>query len=235
VRGSQQGWYARPLLPDPARRPAAIVLACALLIVAGGAVFVHDGYADPLDRWVGLWAAALLEGHAEALRLVSDLGQKVEVIVIIVVICLACLAVRRVNGAVLAAVSAPAASVATEKVLKPLAGHLYAYASYPSGHATASFALIATTAVLLARSPSGRAPCTLRVAIVATAVLAGCAISLAMIGLGDHHFIDTVGGAAVGIAAVLTVTFLLDLPVSRSLLGLAFPTRRPPPPPAPST
>ena len=224
---SRPDQYARPLLSDPARRPAAIVLACALLILAGGVVLVHDEYADPLDRRVDLWAAAHLDGHGEALRLISDLGQKVEVIVIIAVICLACLAMRRVNGAVLAAVSAPAASVATEKVLKPLAGHLYLYSTYPSGHTTASFALIATTAVLLAGSPIGRTLRTLRVAIVATAVLVGCAISLAVIGLGDHHFIDTVGGAAVGIAVVLTVTFLLDLPVSRSVLGLARSTRRP--------
>lgn len=230
---SRQGKHVRPLLSAPARRPAGIVLGCAVLILAGGAVFVHDEYADPLDRTVGLWAAARLARYGETLRLVSDLGQKVEVIVITMVICLACLAVRRVNGAVLAAVSAPAASVATEKVLKPLAGHLYPYASYPSGHTTGFFALIATTAVLLAAPPSGKAPRTLRVAIVVTAVLVGCAISLAVIGLGDHHFIDTVGGAAVGITVVLITTFLLDLPVTRSLLGLAWPARRPPTPDAP--
>lgn len=227
---SRQGQYARPLLPDPARRLAVIVLVGALLILAGGAVLVHDEYADPLDRSVGLWAAARLDGQGGALRLVSDLGQKAEVIIIIAIICLACLAMRRVNGAVLAAVSAPAASVVTEKVLKPLAGHLYLYASYPSGHTTGSFALIATTAVLLARRPAGKARRAWRIAIVATAVFIGCAISLAVIGLGDHHFIDTVGGAAVGIAVVLTLTLLLDLPVSRSLLGLAGPGRRPPVP-----
>jgi membrane-associated phospholipid phosphatase len=210
-----------PLLSGQARRPAAIVLACALLVLAGGAVLVHDQYADPLDRHVAEWAAARLNGHREALRLVSDLGQKVEVIVIIAALVVACLAVRRVNGAVLAAVSAPAAAVATEKVLKPLAGHLYAYAGYPSGHTTSFFALIATTAVLLARPPSGRSRRAVRIAIVAIAVLIGCAISLAVIALGDHHFIDTVGGAAVGVAVVVAVTFLLDLPISRSLLALA--------------
>jgi membrane-associated phospholipid phosphatase len=212
---------AQPLLSAPARRLAGIVLGCAVLLLAGGAVFVHDQYADPLDRQVGLWAATRLSPHGEALRLVSDLGQKVEVIVVVAVMVLACLAARRVNGAVLAAVSAPAASVATEKVLKPLASHLYAYAGYPSGHTTSSFALIATAAVLLASPPGGTSRRAWRVVIVAIAVLIGCAISLAVIGLGDHHFTDTVGGAAVGVGVVLAATFLLDLPVSRSLLGRA--------------
>jgi membrane-associated phospholipid phosphatase len=220
------GPRAQPLLPDRARRPAAVVLACAVLILAAGAVLVHDQYADPLDRHLDAWAAARLAGHSETLRIVSDLGQKAAVIVIIAVLCLACLATRRLNGAVLAAVGAPAASVATEKVLKPLAGHLYPYASYPSGHTTSFFALIATAAVLLAGPPASRVRAALRIAIIAIAVLIGCAIGLAVVALGDHHVIDTVGGAAAGTAVVLTGTFLLDLPVSRSLLGLAWPTRQ---------
>jgi membrane-associated phospholipid phosphatase len=228
---SRQRQYARPLLSAQARRPAAIALGCAVLILAAGAVLVHDQYADPLDGRVGVWAATRLAGHSKTLQLVADLGQKVEVIVIIAVICLACLAARRVNGAVLAVIGAPAASVATEKVLKPLAGHLYSYSTYPSGHTTSFFALIATTAVLLAGPPSGktpRMPRALRVTIVAAAVFVGCAIGIAVIGLGDHHFTDTVGGAAVGIAVVLTATFLLDLPFCRILLGLTWLARRPP-------
>ena len=210
---------ARPLLSAPARRLAGIVLACAVLLLAGGAVFVHEQYADPLDRQVGLWAAARLAGYGGAVRLGSDLGQKADILVISAVLVVACLAARRVNGAVLATVSAPAASVATDKVLKPLAGHLYTYATYPSGHTTAFFALVATTAVLLAARPAGPARRALRFTIVIAAVMIGCAMSLAVIGSGDHRPIDTVGGAAVGISVVLIGAFLLDLPVSRSLLG----------------
>jgi len=225
---TRQRRYARPLLSAGARRPAAVVFACAVLVLAGGAVLVHDQYADPLDRWVSESVVTRLAGHGKTLQLVSDLGQKAAVIVIIAVICLACLAARRLNGVVLAAASAPTASVATEKVLKPLAAHLYPYASYPSGHTTSVFALVATIAVLLAGPPSGNTPRILRVTIVAAAVLVGCAVGLAVIGLGDHRFIDTVGGAAVGIAIVLTGTFLLDVPVIRSLLAPAWPARLPP-------
>jgi len=228
VTHPRQRRYARPLLSVGARRPAAVVLACAMLVLAGGAVLVHDQYADPLDRWVSESAATRLAGHGKTLQLVSDLGQKADVIVIIAIICLACLAARRANGAVLAAIGAPAASVATEKVLKPLAGHLYMYASYPSGHTTSFFALIATAAVLLAGPPAGRVRAALRIAIIVIAVLIGGAIGLAVVALGDHHVIDTVGGAAAGTAVVLVGTFLLDLPVSRSLLGFAWLTRQAP-------
>ena len=210
----------RPLLPTSTRRPAALVLGGAVLALAAGALCVHDKYADPLDRRVGSWVAGRLGGHGRSLQLVADLGQKVQVIVIVAAMIAACVAVRRVNGAVFAAASTPAAAIATEKVLKPLAGHLYSYASYPSGHATSIFALVATAAVLLAGPPARIRPA-LRIVIVAVAVLIGCAVSVAVIGLGDHHLIDTIGGAAVGIAVVLAAAFLLDLPVSQRLLGPA--------------
>jgi membrane-associated phospholipid phosphatase len=214
-----------PLLPPPARRLAVIVLCSAVAVLAGGAVLVHGQYSDPLDRRVDLWAMAHLGGHGEALHLVADLGQKVGVTVIIAVICVACLAARRANGAVLAVVGAPVAAVVTEKILKPLAGHLYVNASYPSGHTTSFFALITTVAVLLTGAPASKVRPAVRIAIVATGVLIGCAIGLAVIALGDHRFIDTVGGAAVGIAVVLLVTLLLDLPAGRRLLGLVWPAR----------
>ena len=221
------GWQPRnvsPLLPPAARRLAIILLCSAVLVLAAGAVLVHDQYADPLDRRVDWWAMAHLGGHGEALHLVSDLGQKAGVTVIIAIVFLACLAARRANGAVLAVVGTPAAAVVTEKALKPLTGHLYLNASYPSGHTTSFFALITTVAVLLTGTPASKVRPAVRIAIVATGVLIGCAIGLAVIALGDHRLIDTVGGAAVGIAVVVIVTLLLDLPASRRLLGLPWPT-----------
>jgi membrane-associated phospholipid phosphatase len=185
---------------------------------------VHAQYGDPVDRWASAWAASHLGDYTGLFRLLADLGQKIEVIVIITAMIVACLAAGRVNGAVLAAVSTPAAAVATEKVLKPVASHLAPYASYPSGHTTSVFALIATASVLLAwpARTSGRPA--LWLAILAVAVLAGCAVCLAVVGLGEHHVIDTVGGAAVGVAVVLTAALIIDLPVSRRLLRLRAPS-----------
>jgi len=224
----QRSEYGFPLLPAPARRPAGIVLGCALLVVAAGAELVHGQYDDPLDRRVDPWVIARLGGHSEALRLVSDLGEKAEMIVIIAVMSLACLTARRLNGAVLAAVGAPAASVATEKVLKPLADHLYLYSTYPSGHTTSVFALVSTAAVLMTGPPTSRVRPPARIAIVATAALIACAVALAEVALDDHRFTDTVGGAAVGIAVVLMATFVLDLPASRRLLPHAWLAQRAP-------
>jgi len=220
-RGQRQD--AQPLLPTPARRPAATVVGCAVLILASGTACVHEKYADPLDSRVDLWATAHLGEHGAALRLIADVAQRYEVIVIISIMFLACLAMRRLNGAVLAAIGTPAAALLTEWLLKPLATHVYLGASYPSGHTTTAFALSTTTAVLLASppgSPGKRARPALRIAIVATTALIGCAIGLSVVALGDHRFIDTVGGAAVGVAVVLTGTFLLDLPACRRILSL---------------
>jgi membrane-associated phospholipid phosphatase len=218
--GSRQD--PRPLLPASTRRIASIVLAAALLILVGGTLLVLDKYSDPLDRHVDGWATAHLSGYGAELRLVAELGQKTATIVMIAIMLLACLAARRLNGAVLAAVGAPAASVITEKLLKPLAGHLYSYASYPSGHTTSFFAVIATAAILLSGTSASRIRSVGRIAIVVAAVLAGCAVAIAVIGLSEHHFIDTVGGAAAGTAVVLMATFLLDLPASRRLLSLTW-------------
>lgn len=203
---------ARPLLPAEARCPAGLVLGCAALILAAGAVFVRDQYADPLDQRSDSWATSHLGQHSRALQLVADLGQKVQVVVIIAIVVVMCLAARRFNGAVLAAVSTPAAAVATEKVLKPLADHLYPYATYPSGHATSVFAMITTAALLLADPAAARVRPGVRIAIIAVAVLIGCAVSIAVVGLGEHRVIDTVGGAATGITVVLIAAFLFDLP-----------------------
>jgi membrane-associated phospholipid phosphatase len=209
-----------PLLPARARRPVGLVLAVAALTLAVGALFVHAQYSDPLDRWASSWAGSHLGGYSGQLRLVADLGQKVDVIVIIAAMILACLAAGRVNGAVLAAIATPTAAVATEKVLKPMASHLAPFATYPSGHATSVFALIATLAVLLAWPARARGQLALWFAVLAATVLVGCGVCLAVIGLGEHHLIDTVGGAAVGVAVVLTAAFVIDLPASRRLLRL---------------
>ena len=90
-----------------------------------------------------------------------------------------------------------------------------------SRNTTSFFALIVAAAALLAGRPGGRARPIMRIAPIAIAVVIGCAVGLAVVSLGDHRFIDTVGGAAVRIAVALTATFLLDLPPSRSLFGLA--------------
>jgi len=117
----------------------------------------------------------------------------------------------RPRGAVFAAVSVTAAVLLTERVLKPLIdrtaqGHL----EFPSGHATATFALAAVCAVLLAAPPRLRLPGAFRLCLALAAILIAGAVATAVIALGYHYFTDTVGGAAVGTAVVLATAFIVD-------------------------
>jgi membrane-associated phospholipid phosphatase len=213
------------LLPASARRTASIVLVCSALITAvGGYACARGAYGDPIDGPVDSWMVTHLGSHGHVLQLAADLGQPLQVAVVTIVLILACLAGRQLNGAVLAAISVPVAGLLTEDVLKPLVNE--SYAAYPSGRTTGAFALIAIISVLLAQPSRWMPHRDRRIAVVAAAVLIGCAVCVATVGLGDHHFTDTVGGAAVGTGVVLTATFLLDLPVVRSLLALAYPGLR---------
>ncbi len=197
---------------------------CALVTAVGGYVCARGTYGDPLDGPIDSWIIAHLGSYRRELQLAADLGQRDQVVVMTSALILTCLAVRRVNIALLAAISVPAAGVLTEKVLKPLVHE--AGAAYPSGRTTEAFALIAILAVLLAHPSESKRRSGWRIAVAATALLVGCAVCVATVGLNDHRFTDTVGGAAVGIGVVLTVTFLLDLPVVRNLLALAYPSLR---------
>lgn len=213
------------LLPASARRRAGIVLAgCAFVTAVGGYVCSRGRYGDPLDGPIDAWIIAHLGEYGRALQLAVDIGQPAQVAVLTTILILACLTARRINGAILAALSVPVAGVLTEKVLKPLVHE--SYAAYPSGRATGAFALITIVAVLLARPSRSTLQSGWRLSVVAASLLVGCAVCVAAVGLNDHHFTDTVGGAAVGTGVVLTTTFLLDLPVVRNKLALAYASLR---------
>ncbi len=196
----------------------------ALVTAVGGYLCASGRYGDPLDRPIDSWIIVHLGRQGRVLQLAADLGQPAQVIVMTTALILTCLAAHRVNGAVLAAISVPAAGGLTEKVLKPLVHE--SYSAYPSGRTTGAFALIAIMAVLMARPSRWRPGRAWRVALATTAGVVGCAVCVATVGLNDHHFTDTVGGAAVGTGVVLAAALLLDLPGVRKLLALAHPSRR---------
>jgi membrane-associated phospholipid phosphatase len=108
-----------------------------------------------------------------------------------------------------------------ERVLKPAFGRTYGgNLTYPSGHATALFAIAATSAVLLAPTRPGNFRA-LRIAIPVMMSLVGCAVAAGVIGLRWHYFTDTVAGAAVGVLTVCGLSLVLDLPVVRSYFARA--------------
>jgi undecaprenyl-diphosphatase len=157
------------------------------------------------------WIQAGFGRYPWLLTVLPGLGDKVPVAMMTGALVVACLVTRRWSGAVLAGVAVLASVIITEKILKPVTGLISdGWHSFPSGHATATFALAAICAVLLAGPSRPPLPAALRLLLVLAAVLVAGAVSAAMVALAAHEFTDAVGGAAVGAATVLLTALVLD-------------------------
>src|SRR5215831_342668 len=207
--GSRPG--ARPLLSDAARLPAAfIVAACAGTTALLGAWLGHGRHTDRVDAAVDARVHAGIAGHPKLLEVLAWLGDQPAIAGTTAILILTCLLRRRYRGAALLAVSVPSAAVITERLLKPFVGRtLLGFLSFPSGHATGTFALATAISVLLAGALG--VPRAVRLAIAATAFAVAAGVAAAMIALGFHYFTDAVAGAAVGTGTVLATALVIDL------------------------
>ena len=201
---------ARPLLSDAARLPAAVlVAACAVSTALLGVWLGHGAHTDRVDTVIDARVKAILPGNAKLLERLAWPGGLHAIIGLTAVLVLVCLLRRRYRGAALAAISIPAAAVITERLLKPLVGRIaLGFLSFPSGHATGTFALATVITVLLASAP--RVPRAVRLAAAVIAFAVAAAVAAAMIALGFHYFTDAVAGAAVGTGTVLATALVLD-------------------------
>ena len=213
-----------PLLPGRARRAAMIVPALLYRCAdrrrrpRGGP---HAGRA-PLDRGIDRWVITRLHTHLHGAFQITNLGNPTPMITLTIIIVLACLTVRRVNGAVLAVAAALVANALTEVVLKPIVAERIGHPgvlSYPSGHTTSVFTLVAVVAVLLVDPPQTRLPGWLRLLLVILAVAVGVTVAICLIAIQFHYFTDTIGGACVATGTVLGIALLLDAPQARTWLG----------------
>ena len=215
----------RPLLPPRLRRPAALLAAGCVVVTAGLALaFGHQVRADRLDAVVDARIRSAVGGYQGPLHLLTRLGGLLSVAELTAALVVACLVTRRWRGAALAGLAVPAAVALTEYALKPFVGRtISGYHSFPSGHATAMFALATICAVLLANPPRPRLPRVARLLLVIAAVLVAAAVPVAMVALGYHFFTDIVAGTAVGIGTVLLVALLIDLarPAAHASRGTA--------------
>ena len=210
---AERGEPADGLL-SPAMRPlaAVIVAVCAGTTALLGVWLGHGPHTDPVDTAADSAVRASLSGYPKLLELLARLGDLPAITGITAILVLACLLRRRYRGAVLLALSVPAAAVITERLLKPLVGRtLLGFLSFPSGHATVTFALATAITVLLAGVPA--LPRAVRLAVAVAAFAAAAIIAAAMIALGLHYLTDAVAGAAVGIGTVLATALLIDLAV----------------------
>ncbi len=204
----------RPLLPGHVRAAGSALLgACVATILA--AFLAARGDPSPLDAALDPRIQAVMSPFPVLLNWLPDLGTLQLVALMTLALALACVATRRWSGAVLAVVAVPGAIGLTEYVLKPYVGGILGQ-PFPSGHATSSFALAASCAVLLADPSRHRLPRTLRLLLVLLALLLAAAVAAAMVAIGAHSFTDAVAGAAVGTGVVLACALALDLMVSRA-------------------
>jgi membrane-associated phospholipid phosphatase len=210
----------RPLLAAPARARVGVLLACCAIIVTVLAVlFAHQPRPDGLDHAVDApfitWFGSR---RGLGLWLISP-GSQLPAAALTAVIVACCLIGGRLNGAVLAAAALPAADGLNDGFLKPLVHRTYlGVLTYPSGHTTAVFALVATVTLLLLGSPRDGQAGAVRVLIPAVAGLAAVVVVIALIGLRFHYFTDTVAGAALGIGTVCGLALVLDLAAVRRWL-----------------
>lgn len=209
-----------PLLPTRRSRSIAavmIVISAATIAVIG--VLVHGGSGpDALDRAVenlikDQWATSI--GHD--LRGAAQLGSGPVATVLTALLCYTFLAQRRYSAALLVALAMPIAGGLSEFVLKPLV-HRAAngFLTYPSGHATAVFALITCIALLLLAGHDVRAPRAFRIVLTVTVIALGCTVCVGLVLAHLHYFTDTIGGAAVGTGVTLAVAFAIDRATART-------------------
>jgi len=202
---------ARPLLSDAARLPAAaIVAACVVTTALLGAWLGHGAHTDRADAVIDAKVKAILPGNAQVLERLAWPGGLHAIIGMTAVLVLVCVLRRRYRGAALLVIAIPAASVIAERLLKPLVGRTaLGFLSFPSGHATGTFALATAITVLLTGAP--RVPRAVRLAAALIAFAVASVVAAAMIALGFHYFTDAIGGAAVGIGTVLATALVIDL------------------------
>jgi membrane-associated phospholipid phosphatase len=190
----------------------ALLAACVAAIAVTGVRFAGYGLPGWLDATFDPRLTSHLGRFPVVLNWLPHLGGQKFVAAMTLALMLACAVVRRWRGVVLVIAAVPIAVGLTEYVLKPTVGVAIGQA-FPSGHATSSFALAASFAVLLA-NPPGRVPAGIRLLLGCVAFLMAAAVAATMVAKGAHTFTDAVGGAAVGVGVVLACALTLDTPGS---------------------
>jgi membrane-associated phospholipid phosphatase len=189
---------------------AILVCGCAILIAVGAVIAAGQSHGNALDQPIDSWIRAHIGGDRGTLQHVTDEGVYGADLVAVVLVVVAA-ATRRWKVAALTLVALPVAFVLTEYVIKPLVRErIDNFFTYPSGHTEAVFCVAAIIAVALVSPPSGRPARWLRVLIVGLTAAVGVAVAVSVIGLDYHYFTDTVAGAAVGTAVVLSAALGLD-------------------------
>lgn len=211
----------RPLISASLRRWAgAVLIACGAIAVVLGVLFAHQTRADAFDRAIDAPFISAFASHQVTAYWLARPGSELPALLMCAAIVVVCLLAGRLDGAILAALGLAVSEGITEHVLKPLFHRTYLGSlTYPSGHTTAVYALIATVTVLLLLPPRPARAAPLRYLILTAAYVLAVVVPVGLMGLRWHYFTDTVGGAAIGIGSVLAVALVLDTRVVISWLA----------------
>nr|WP_225955323.1 phosphatase PAP2 family protein [Kibdelosporangium phytohabitans] len=133
-------------------------------------------------------------------------------VVVIGLIVMGAVALRRPRLAVLAVAGPVLSAVFSSAVLKPAFGRTINNGSlaFPSGH-TATMVAVLTVLVLATFATRT----TVLVLTAAGALIVAVIGATALVGMKYHYITDTVGGACVAIATVLTVALVIDRAAGR--------------------
>jgi membrane-associated phospholipid phosphatase len=207
------------VLPAPPAVVFALVLLGGTLLLAAGSILLGLLVTQGLIAGLGLgdadaWLAITLSQHRDpTLTTMSEVGSTlaggVVLPLVVAVVGLAAAALRRWRVAAFAVFVLIAESSAyrlttlaihRERPDVPRLEHLPADASYPSGHTAASIAVYAGLALLItARMEASWRRVALWIAVALVVVF----VVLSRLYRGMHHPLDVLGGAAIGVGAIL--------------------------------
>nr|WP_052477871.1 phosphatase PAP2 family protein [Kibdelosporangium sp. MJ126-NF4]CEL14616.1 putative integral membrane protein [Kibdelosporangium sp. MJ126-NF4] len=189
--------------------PLVVVLAsmCALVVTVLGLLFAGQRTGTAVDDFVHWSVYRQFVGERSLLQAMLTPTEPVLLVIVISLIVMGAVALRRPRLAVLAVAGPLLSAVISSAVLKPAFGRTINNGSlaFPSGH-TATMVAVLTVLVLAALR--------MRASMVVLAAVGALVVAVigatALVGMKYHYVTDTVGGACVAIATVLTVALVID-------------------------
>jgi membrane-associated phospholipid phosphatase len=193
-------------------RPAAagVVVVAAGVTTVLGIMLAGRRTFTTFDLRYGVRIGKQFAGHERLALRLSDLGGPLPIFTAVLTIAVVLLVLRRLRAVALAAIAPAAAVGITEQVLKPLIDRSpFGVYTYPSGHATAAFA-VAAVIVVLVLDERNAGPRAVRWAVALIATALAFLVALGLVASGFHFLTDTIGGAGVGVATVVLTALAID-------------------------
>lgn len=199
------------------RRAAAAIVALASALFVAALGFESAGHTTA-SRLDGLLAPAFydpLGSHRGLAKAVAQFADPLPLMLAGAVTVLLALYLRRADLAALVALSPPVALVITELALKPLVDkRLGGELAFPSGHATACFAVAFVVAVVvldLGLTQFARSAAAVATGVILLAVFVAMCIAVS----GDHYPTDVLAAGAVAMTTVLVLSLTIDVVADR--------------------